>query len=74
MAHPGLTPAQIAKSTNRSQYDTLALKERADQWRVEAQAATSQEMRALCLEEAEKYERRVQKSQATPVFRRPALP
>jgi hypothetical protein len=53
----------------KSQYDPEALKERARQWLDEAQRATSQAIREVCLAEAEKYTRRLRQSLSTPVFR-----
>jgi hypothetical protein len=57
---------------NRSPYDPRNLLERAKQWRAEAAAATLAEMRAYCLDEADRCERRVQRSRSTPVFREAA--
>jgi hypothetical protein len=52
-----------------SEFDTLALKQRAEQWRVEADRVTSGEMRAFCQRQAKQCERRLQDSFDTPVFR-----
>jgi hypothetical protein len=53
---------------SRSPYDLVVLRERADQWRAEAAAATLESMRAFCLTEAHHCERRVQMSLSTPVI------
>jgi hypothetical protein len=52
-----------------SPYDTQALRERADRWRVEAARATLEAVRVLCVDEAEKCERRLQQSFWTPIVR-----
>jgi hypothetical protein len=52
-----------------SPYDPVILKERAQLWRVEADAATLEEMRTFCLNEADRCERRIELSLSTPVFR-----
>jgi hypothetical protein len=52
-----------------SEFDTLALKQRAEQWRVEAARVASGDMRAFCQRQAEQYERRLRDSFDTPVFR-----
>jgi hypothetical protein len=52
-----------------SEFDTLALKQRAEQWRVEAARVTSDDMRAFCQRQAEQCERRLQGSFDTPVIR-----
>jgi hypothetical protein len=52
-----------------SEFDTLALKQRAEEWRVEAARATSDDMRAFCERQAEQCERRLQGSFDTPVIR-----
>jgi hypothetical protein len=54
---------------SRSSYDPEALLERAARWRAEAAAASLEEVRAFCLAEADRCERRVQQSRSTPVFR-----
>jgi hypothetical protein len=54
---------------SRSPYDLAVLRERAALWRAEAAAATLEAMRAFCLTEADRCERRVQMSLFTPVFR-----
>jgi hypothetical protein len=54
---------------SRSPYDLVVLRERADQWRAEAAAATLESMRAFCLTEADHCERRVQLSLSTPIIR-----
>ena len=53
----------------RSPYDLAVLKERAELWRLEAAAATMEEMRKFCLTEADYCERRIQMSASTPVLR-----
>jgi hypothetical protein len=53
----------------QSLYDLVVLRERAEQWRAEAAAATHEPMRRFCLTEADQCERRVQMSLSTPVFR-----
>jgi hypothetical protein len=50
-------------------YDTRALKKYAEGRRMEAMAATSEERRTFCLEEAEMCERRLRRSLFTPVIR-----
>jgi hypothetical protein len=58
-----------------SEFDTQALQQRADQWRIEAAQASSADMRVFCISEAENCERRLQRSFDTPVlimFSRPA--
>jgi uncharacterized protein len=54
---------------HRSEYDTHALADRARQWRMEADAMTSEAMRSICLTEADKYEQRLRQSFSTPVIR-----
>jgi hypothetical protein len=54
---------------NRSPYDLVVLRERADQWRAEAAAATLEPMRTYCLTQADYCEHRVQMSLSTPVIR-----
>jgi hypothetical protein len=54
---------------SRSSYDPEALLQRAALWRAEAAAASREEVRAFCLAEADRCERRVQESRSTPVFR-----
>jgi hypothetical protein len=51
-----------------SEFDTEALQQRADQWRVEAAQASSEDMRMFCIREAERCERRLQRSFDTPVL------
>jgi len=65
----GFTPKCFASDVTSSPYDTVALKERADQWRVEAAKVTTEAMRVFCLNEAERCERRLQRSLSTPVIR-----
>jgi hypothetical protein len=55
-----------------SPYDPDTLLERAKQWRAEAAVATLEEVRLFCLTEADRCERRVHRSQSTPVFREAA--
>jgi hypothetical protein len=52
-----------------SEFDTQALEQRADQWRVEAARASSEDMRMFCIREAEACERRLRQSFDTPVIR-----
>jgi hypothetical protein len=59
---------QLTKTTFRSEYDTEALAERVHQWREEARAAATEQMRAFCLMEARKYELRLRQSFSTPVI------
>jgi hypothetical protein len=66
---PRSTEDHLARNAISSPYDTRALKERADQWRVEAAMAASEATRAFCLHEAERCERRLQQSLFTPVIR-----
>jgi hypothetical protein len=49
-------------------YDLLVLRERASHWRAEAAAAASDDIRACCLTEAERYETRIHRSLSTPVL------
>ena len=53
---------------NRSPYDLTVLKERAELWRAEANAATLEAMRSFCLTEAAYCEHRVEMSISTPVI------
>jgi hypothetical protein len=52
-----------------SPYDPSVLLKRAALWRAEAAAASLEEVRAFCLAEADQCERRVRRSQSTPVLR-----
>ncbi|HET6306249.1 MAG TPA: hypothetical protein VFG12_03630 [Rhodopila sp.] len=56
---------------SKSPYDIVALMERALLWRAEAEATLLEAMRAFCLTEAERCERRVELSRSTPMFREP---
>jgi hypothetical protein len=47
----------------------MALKQRAEEWRVEAARVTSDEMRAFCQRQAEQCERRLRDSFDTPIIR-----
>jgi hypothetical protein len=53
----------------QSQYDLSALEERIRQWRDEADRATSEAMRRICLAEMRECERRLQRSLSIPMFR-----
>jgi hypothetical protein len=67
MPYPDLAPNDpITTSADRSEYDILALMERADQWRAEVEVTISPAMRAFCLDQALQHERRVERSKATP--------
>jgi hypothetical protein len=52
-----------------SEFDTQALQQRVDLWRVEAARAPSEDMRMSCIREAENCERRLRRSFDTPVIR-----
>jgi hypothetical protein len=58
-----------ATAPKPSEFDTLALKRRAEQWRIEAARVATDDMRAFCQREAEQCERRLRVSFDTPVIR-----
>jgi hypothetical protein len=49
-------------------FDTLALVRRANIWRTRAARATSEDVRRVCLTEAERCEQRLQRSYDTPAI------
>ncbi|HEY4174097.1 MAG TPA: hypothetical protein VGM42_13790 [Rhodopila sp.] len=69
MSLPIDTKSLAGPANPSSPYDTLALLDRARQWRAEAVRVKAGAMRAFCLAEAEWCERRVNRSRTTPVFR-----
>jgi hypothetical protein len=60
---------KVTSKITPSQYDLSALDERIRQWRDEADRATSETMRRICLIEMRECERRLRRSLATPMLR-----
>jgi hypothetical protein len=55
------------------EFDTLVLRVRANEWRVEAVRAPAGPMRAFCLREARQCERRLWSSANTPIIYEPGI-
>ena len=60
---------KVANKMTQSQYDLSALDERIRQWRDEADRATLETMRRICLAEMRECERRLRRSLSTPMLR-----
>lgn len=61
-------PSPNQRRMKISPYDPITLEEGARLWRTEAEAASLPALRAFCLEEAERCERRIRDSLATPIL------
>jgi hypothetical protein len=54
---------------NASPYDLVVLREQATLWRAEAATTTCDARRKFCIAEADRYDRLVEMSVSTPMFR-----